>query len=417
MSRILWAGPWNARSAIATFGRLVVGGLAASGHDVEVVRTEAGADLLLPPLPAPGPVHDPGAQPIAALAAPFDGVVLNLGDYYGFHGAALPMLQDLAPLVILHDAWLGNLVNGWRHYAGSEAWQVQRFLEGAPDPAGVQALCGLASGVVVHGPHYRDAAQAACAGPVAELPLAYAAPELPPPGPFRERLMLATIGHVNANKRAEAVIRAQAASERLRRRTLYTLIGPVEPSEQARLEAVARDCGAPAPHFTGRVPDEVLQALMAGTDVFCCLRHPVTEGGSASLVTAMLSGRPTLVSDHASYATVPDGLVLKCAPGREGAHVLHHLEAILDDPAAAQAMGARARAYALQEHAPEAYCARLLPVLDAATAAQPAVLAARSVGRRMAELGMRTDDPMVHRMDALLAGMLPRAARNREPAE
>ena len=86
--------------------------------------------------------------------------------------------------------------------------------------------------------------------------------------------------------------------------------------------------------------------------------------------------------------------------------MLHHLEAILDDPAAAVAMGARAREYALQEFAPASYCARLLPVLDAAISAQPAIMTARNVGRRLAELGIEADDRMVHRMDTLLADML-----------
>ena len=410
MSRLLWAGPWNERSAIALFGMLVVDELAAAGHEVEVVRTEVGADLLLPPRPAPGPIHLPSAW------APdgFDGVIVNLGNYYGFHGGAMAMLQGAAPLVILHDAWLGDLVNGWRHHAGDDAWRVNRFLHGAPDPSGVQALCGFASGVVVHGPHYRDAAAAACAGPVAVIPLAYAAPVLPLPRPFGKRLTVATIGHVNSNKRVDEVIRALGASERLRHRVLYTLIGPVEPEERARLENLAQHVGVAALHFTGYVPDEVLHSLMAGTDVICCLRHPVLEGGSASLITALLSGRPTLVSDHASYAAVPDDLVLKCQPGHEAAHVLHYLEAILDDPAAAMAMGARAREYALQEFAPASYCARLLPVLDAATSAQPAIMTARKVGRRLAELGIEADDRVVHRMDALLAGML-RGTEDRPP--
>ena len=53
--RIAWAGPWNARSAIAGFGSLVVDELAARGHDVAVYRTETGE--------MPGPAAAPGARP------------------------------------------------------------------------------------------------------------------------------------------------------------------------------------------------------------------------------------------------------------------------------------------------------------------------------------------------------------------
>ena len=203
-----------------------------------------------------------------------------------------------------------------------------------------------------------------------------------------------------------AVLRAIGASDRLRGRVSYLLIGPVEPGERARLQAVAHEADAPEPHFTGWVPDEVLHILLAGTDVMCCLRHPALEGGSASLVTAMLSARPTLVSDHASYATVPDGLVLKCAPGDESAHVMHHLEAVLDGPDEARAMGQRARDYALEHFSPTSYAERLLQALGAATSVQPAVMAARRVGQQLAELGMANDDLALPRINGILSGML-----------
>ena len=262
-------------------------------------------------------------------------------------------------------------------------------------------------------------AAAACPGPVACLPLAFTAPPVPPPEPPRPgaRLVVTTVGHVNRNKRADAVIRAIAASDRLRDRVLYVLAGPAEPDEQARLLALARNLGVPEPHFTGWVPDEVLRAVLAGTDVVSCLRFPVMEGGSASLITAMLSGRPTLVSDHASYAEVPDGLVLKCPPGEEAGYVLHHLETILDRPEAARAMGAQAREYALSRFAPAAYAPGLLDALAAATAAQPGVRAARAVGRQLGEFGMAASDPALRRIAGALAGMLGSGMLRPEAAE
>ena len=362
--KLLWAGPWNERSAIGFFGTEIVRELVGLGHSVEVLRTELDADLLLPPRPAPGPVHAVSARPMVELSREVDGVIVNLGDHYGFHGGAVPILRDTAPLVILHDAWMGNFVESWRHTAGDDAWRVDRLLNGlGNDASGIAPFCALASGVVVHGPHYRTAAETACTGPVAAIPLSYTSEALPPPRPISDRLIVTTIGHVNGNKRADEVIRALGASERLRHRVLYMLAGPVKPDEQARLLALARRTGAPEPHFTGWVPDETLRMLMTGTDVFCCLRYPALEGGSASLIAAMLSARPTLVSDHASYAEVPDGLVMKCAPGHEAAYVMHHLETILDNPAAARAMGERAREHALHSFAPATYAARLLRAL------------------------------------------------------
>ncbi len=401
--KLVWAGPWNDHSAIAAFGVGVVDELAARGHEVEVLRTEVGAELARPPLPAPGSVAAVHERDIGRLNHDRDGIIVNLGNYSGFHAGAVPLMFHSAPLLILHDATLGGLVNGWRQMLGPDGWRVERFTAGR---GSVAPFCGLASGVIVHGEHCRAEAEAACAGPVAVVPLSWTTPELPPPRPIEGRLVVTTVGHVNSNKRADAVIRALGASARLRERVLYILAGPCEDDERERLLALARRVGAPEPHFTGWVPDEMLRMLLAGTDVISCLRFPALEGGSASLILALLSGRPTLVSDHASYAELPDGLVLKCPPGQEAGAVLHHLETILDDPDSARAMADRARAYARARHAPAAYVDRLLPALDAATRAQPAVRTAIAIGRGLLDLGMLPGDPVTERLQSALSGLL-----------
>jgi glycosyltransferase involved in cell wall biosynthesis len=192
---------------------------------------------------------------------------------------------------------------------------------------------------------------------------------------------------------------------------LYVVAGPLEEPERERLLALAQQLGARPPHFTGWVPDEVLHIILAGTDVACCLRYPALEGGSASLILSLLSARPTLVSNHASYAEVPEGLVLKCPPGDEAAAVRRHLEAILDDPASARAMGERARKYAQVRHSPSAYVDRLLPALEDATRAQPAVRTALGIGRNLARHGMSAGDPAIERLDAARAALLGETPR------
>lgn len=388
--RLAWAGPWNRRSAIAAFGAQIVAELAGRGHAVEVFRTETGEAASLPALPAPGPVHAPFVLTAELMAGCFDGVIANLGDSFGFHGAALTLLSRLPALGVLHDASMDGFRDGWRGYA--EAGGVlhgadMAALEGARE-APLDAVASLLVGAVVHGRHYRARVEALCPGPVATIPLAFDVPALPPPRPIGDRLVAATIGHVNANKRVDQVIRAIGASPRLREAVHYLVIGDIHDAERARLTGLADRVGAPRPDFTGWVSDTTLRILLAGVDVICCLRHPVLEGGSASLVLALRSARPTLVSDQGSYAEVPDDLVLKCPPGREAAHVLHHLETVLDDPRAARDMGRRARAYAEAVHSPEAYTAALLAVLERAARAAPAIMARRRIRRTLSELGL-----------------------------
>jgi glycosyltransferase involved in cell wall biosynthesis len=408
MSRkLLWASPWNETSAIAKFGLDVIGELATMGFEADILRTELGDALALPPLTADGQVHHPGDLSQAEVLDRYDAVILNLGNHYGFHGGGLTLLQENAPLVILHDAWMGHFMESWRRAAGPDGWRVDGLTSDlGGDPSGINVLCGGASGAVVHGPHYLDQVQQACPGPVAAIPLAFTFPPMTPPRLDGQRLVLATVGDINPNKRADQVIRAMGMSPLLRANATYLLLGHVRDEERARLTALAERCQAPAPRFAGWLPESELHAVMEGIDVFCCLRDPCYEGGSASLVASLLSARPTLVSNHAHYAELPDEVVLKCAPGREAADVIEHLEWVLENPQEARAIGKAARDLALVERSPRAYAERLCAAIDASIAAAPVVRAAFRAGRRLAGLGMSSKDPAADRIAANLEGLL-----------
>ena len=421
--RIAWAGPWNARSAIAAFGGLVVAELAARGHEVEVFRTETGETLDLPPRPAPGPVSPLADAPPGALARDYDAFVVNLGDHYGHHGAAIPALLRTPALVIFHDAFLANLFHNWTGGAGAVVAAALPAVYGAgetPDPfllpteqmaarrPMLECFAALAGGAVAHANHYAGRLRTACPGPVEVIPLAFEGPAAPPARDIGREVVVATVGHVNPNKRVADMLRAMADSKPLRERVRYRLIGPVEPGEQAALGDLARSLGVPPPEFTGWVDDADMPRHLAGVDVMCCLRNPVLEGASASLIVAMRSGRPVLVSDHGPYAEVPDGLVLKCRPGQEATDVRLHLEALLADPSPARAMAARARAYAEETFTAKRYVDRLLPHIDRVTEHLPAVRAAMALGRTLGGFGMAPDDPAGRRVADALDDLLDR---------
>jgi glycosyltransferase involved in cell wall biosynthesis len=429
--RIAWAGPWNARSSIASFGTLVAGELAARGHEVEVFRTETGEFLDLPPRPAPGAVFPLRDAVPELLARDYDAFIVNLGDHHGHHGAAVaPLLRAPgAAVAIVHDASLANLYAGWaeaegRHavhpavlgavYGPAEAESAHPLVlpleEMAVRRPMVEWFSAFAAGAVAHARHYAGRVRSACPGPVEVIPLTHEEVSLPPPPPLDagRKAVVATVGHVNPNKRGAEVLRAMAASPLLRERARYLMIGHVEPAERAALLDLARSLGAPEPEFTGWVDDAEMRRRLAAADAICCLRSPVLEGASGSLILAMLSGRPTLVSDHGSYAEVPDGLVLKCRPGAEAPDVRRHLETFLADPAPFRAMAERARAYAAETFAASGYADRLLPFLDRVAETLPAVRAGMGLGRTLAGFGTAPDDPACGRVAAALDDLLDR---------
>jgi glycosyltransferase involved in cell wall biosynthesis len=427
--RIAWAGPWNARSSIASFGALVVGELAARGHEVVVFRTETGDMLALPPRPAPGPMAPLGEAPPEALLRDYDAFIVNLGDQYGHHGAAISALLRAPALAIIHDAFLAHLYNGWAVAEGraSGAAAVLGAVYGEAEAAAggpfmlpleemaarrpmLEWFAALAAGAVVHSNHYAERVRSVCPGPVGVIPLTHVSISVPPPPPIdgARGVVVASIGHVNPNRRVADMLRAMAGSAPLRERVRYRLVGGVEPSEREALCGLARSLGVPEPEFTGWVEDADMPRRLADVDAICCLRNPVLEGASGSLVLSMLTGRPVLVSDHGSYAEVPDGLVLKCRPGHEATDVRLHLEALLADPAPARAMAARARAYAAETHSPRRYVDRLLPHLDRVTKGVPAVRAGMGIGRTLAGFGVAPDDPAAGRVAAALDDLLDR---------
>ncbi|RDJ25196.1 glycosyltransferase [Bosea caraganae] len=424
MLRIAWLSPWNTKSAIATFGAPLVAELRRRGHEVSVFRTEVGAAAEIPSRCDSAPVRMLGATSPQQLRADFDGVIANIGNNFSYHGA-LPDLMDRLPVLgIFHDGFLAHLADVW-----AEDWlpasQSPRRLAEAVYGAGnggaaefwlpleqmvterpmLEWLAPMVSGAVVHSHGWAGRLRAACSGAVTVQPLTMpddGMPEPPQPGPT---LVVATIGDVNPNKQADQVLRAIASRPDLKAHCQYRLIGEVGANQRTWLEGLAAELGIAPPRFTGWIDDDALKNEMRSVDVVCCLRNPIIEAGSASLITGMRSARPVLVSNHGVYADVPADLVLRCEPGREAADVARHLTAILADRAAAAAMGRRARAYVRETNSAERYVDGLLPALAAANAAAPAIGLARRLGRQFGELGMSPDSPQGQRLMAALSDM------------
>jgi hypothetical protein len=161
------------------------------------------------------------------------------------------------------------------------------------------------------------------------------------------------------------------------------------------------------------LPEEELNRRLADVDVICCLRHPCLEGGSASLITAFLCARPTLVSHGGHYADLPDDVVLRCEAGREAANIVRHLERIQRDPEAARALGLRGRSYALEVHSPGAYAQRLLEILPQAISRRPTIQAARRLGAQLSWIGAGPGDQAAGRIGTILDTFIERSAPER----
>lgn len=419
--RIAWASPWNERSAIATFSVGVVEELLSRGHAVEVLRTEVGDAATLPPRQVGARVRFWSDVSVRELRHDADVVIVNFGDHYGFHGAMLDNFSDLGVVGIFHDLLLSHLAEGWAHASPEADATLRRIVQAtygsiewnedepfrmelgamARDRPMVEWFASGVAGAVVHAHHYADRVRAVCPGPVAVIPLAFEYPDLPSPRPMgAAQLVIATIGMLNANKRIDQVVTAIASSPVLRERCRYRLIGEIAAEEQTRLCQLSESLGVAPLEFTGWISDEELRTQLLDVDVVACLRYPSLEGGSASLVLSMQSARPTLVSSHATYAEVPDGMVLQCTAGEEATDVARHLQWVLENPSAARDVGERARAYSRQTHTARGYVDALLPLCETSIANQPSMLTGQALGKTLASFGLNPSDPAVQRISA-----------------
>lgn len=407
MMRLAWATPFNAHSAIARFSRDVCHELASRGIDVEILRTESLQSEDIEVLPSKLTVHQASTRITDEFLRSFDATIVNIGNHAPFHFHALQMLACSPLIGVIHDADLRDFASELAKeglHLGLLARDLPSRLQ-APfldDPIAAETMlfASQSCACVAHGPHYVDMLKAACPGPVANIPLCYPDLGAIDPQPSRDgRLIVTTFGMINANKQPDRVMRAIAASPELKARATYRLVGPIEDAQRRMLDALADELGLNPLEIHGRVSDERLCELLATSDVICCLRHPVSEGGSASLITALFAGRPLIVPRYASYDTVPDRLVWKVSYSNREDDVSAALQAIYQDRAAAEQRVKTAKEWALNTYSAKSYADRLLPLIDAAIARAPLIEVGRSIGSTLERMTVAPADTASQRID------------------
>ena len=429
--RILWAGPLNAASTIGREGVRVAEALAARGAQVELAATDYEWTAQTAKRATHLPMRPVSELDLPRLAVDWDHVVVNVGDHFMNHAGVFPLLTSAPCLAVVHDAYLANLFNGWIWWNGSQPHlreaetlatygplalePLRRRERGELSLAEEAALLPMtewvarrAGGCLAHSHFYAPRLLASCAGPVDVAGLPVASRGTPPlPARTGDRLTVLTVGLVNPNKCADRVIEALAASPSLRTRASYRLVGPVTAEERARLEALAARVGFPDLRIEGPASDLEVDRALADADVIACLRSPVLEGASGSVVEALLAGRPTLVADAGCYADLPDDVVVKLPADVPAFPLTAALERLAADEPGRRALGARGRAYAEARFTLDAYLAVLAPLMEATAAAAPLLGTGRVLGAQLAELGVARDDPAVARVAESLQQLLP----------
>ncbi len=413
--RILWATPFNIRSAIATFSVEVCDELFRRGYDVHVLRIEDQIAAALPEQTCLAPVMPVGT----GVPLDVDLAIINYGNHAPYHAGALALAVDRPALAIFHDAEMRHYIYGMEHQHGVKlpllagASEVELRPDGFDlvDPASrplLQSIAAMSCAAVVHGPHYLASVAEVCPGPVENIPLCFPDFGAPHPAPRADGPFRITIfGVITAHKQPDRLIHAVAALQDRFGRIEIHLAGAIEDRDRAAFSALAVQYELDVPIFHNYLSDADMSEVLIRSDVICCLRYPVTEGGSASLITAMYHARPLIVSDVASYSVVPSELVEKVSYGNDPKDLSDSIARILDDLPSADQRALQARDWARDNFSTAAYVDRLegviaralsfLPVAEACRALAPTVCypdgnimlpALETLGRSVDELYM-----------------------------
>ncbi len=159
--------------------------------------------------------------------------------------------------------------------------------------------------------------------------------------------LVGTVGRLNPVKDQAGLIRAFGLLQRGRPDTALVLIG--DGPARAELEALALAEGlAERVRFLGDRND--VAALLPGLDVFAL--SSISEGYSVALLEACAAALPVVATEVGGNAEiVTEGVNGQLVPARDPAALAAALEALLADPARADAMGRAGRERVLSENA------------------------------------------------------------------
>lgn len=406
--KLLIFSPLSTRSAIGRVTTVVVHSLLAQGHEVVVARTETPTHLQDSMLQCPAPVISwTDEAEIDSAAATADAVVYVVGNHFPFHEGALHWMGPLPGLVCLHDFVLVHLFETWaashpstarralRNWYGADADEAFRqrtgtFLDDALEKWPLtEWLVSKALAVISHSHWGMDRVRRACPGPTRVVHLPHHSNQVARAGPTHSdgsKVQVLTIGHVNANKRIESVIRAIGSSPLLREHVAYRLCGFVTPRTALALDMLARESGVDL-LISGEVDEAELQRALDAADISCCLRWPALEAASASTVEALLHGNAVIATDTGFYRDLPDECAIKISTSDEVHHIRLALERLVSDPAGRMAMAERGRRWAATMFTADHYARELVDVAGLMLRSRPAIDAARQFASVMREWG------------------------------
>ena len=333
--------PVNTNSAIANVSNDLVREFNEAGNNVFIVNTEnfqINKEGCFPNLATF--IRPDEHETILSKVSDADIILYQIGDNYAFHGKAIDWLLEFPGIVILHDYFLGNLLNGLtlncesisnkifqETYNVSKAYIIENPLPtmskaGLPKPLFSEWIALRSVGIVIHSSDEIEYFEKLVGGKVLALNLFFNFKfdqenviEFISKTEINKQMVL-TFGYLNEDRGIHHLIETLSQNHNLRDNYYLLCAGTMHMEYKNRIEALALANKIDL-ILMDAVTDEVLASLIKEASIVNCLRNPVFQTGSASLLTSLSFGKPTLVHNHKHYSSIPSEAVMKVELGKE----------------------------------------------------------------------------------------------------
>lgn len=401
--KVAWFTPFNKKSAIGKYSKLAVEALSQS---IEVdlfvyVEDEKDADSMeIHQTSVPVKFYD--SLNVLGKLSEYDICIYNMGDNSEYHSMVYDVFLNHPGIIIAHDVSLHNFARGYYichknspdEYVGlvqkkygdnakdifnaavsSEKWNQLDFLKYSFS----EQLFEKALGLVVHSDYHKNHIAQFYRGPILVTPLLYRNewkgidPSLKFQGYNVDKINVLTVGNVNPNKHADDIIKAIGMDQLLKEKIEYTIIGSQVNREYIKkLQDMIKEYHLQdVVHLIGYVEEDELEYYYHYADIISNLRYPACEGGSASLVEQMQSGKGIIVTDTGVYSEIPDDCLFK-ANAKSSVHdITEILKMIIRNNEKLELTAANAKKYAAEHFCEEVYVRNVLGFLDEVTFTLP----------------------------------------------
>jgi len=386
--RIVFFTPIVQSSAIAKYSLYLVDELIKKGHDVIVIRTELEEYFQKPTYKFNTLWIDWNKKFIVEdKIVNSDILIYQIGDCYLYHKGALEYLKKYRGIIILHDYYLKNLFNGWALENQKESLEILKFFysdkEHQDYPSDstkfkddyseqhylTEWICSMSLGVLTHSSQLIQKVLDSAPGPVVVSKLPYLMNEGSISNNIsinkieKSKLDLLTFGNININKRVKSVISAIGKNYKLKNNIRYHLAGEITSNIKEEVLCLAKQYNIDLV-IHGYLDDESLIKLKCEADAISCLRFPVLEAASATVIESMFLGKPIIVTDHGHYSELPDDLVFKISINNEVDDIENFLLMLIQKKINAQIICNKLREYVLYNHSLSNYVEDIFLLID-----------------------------------------------------